>query len=98
MREIELKKVDTIKVTERGGSLQITIPKLIRDAWGIKKGDRLAFYIHPKDRTYIFLIKEREVRVELPPLPGTEKTVAVFTSPLTAEEIKELIAKIKTSP
>ncbi|MEM3715239.1 MAG: AbrB/MazE/SpoVT family DNA-binding domain-containing protein [Nitrososphaeria archaeon] len=95
MKEIELKKVDTVRVTERGGSLQITIPKPITTAFGIKKGDRITFYIHPEDRTYIFLMKEREVRGVLPPLPGLDKTVAVFTSPLTAEEIRELIKKIR---
>lgn len=95
IKEIELKKVGTVRVTERGGSLQITIPKPITTTFNIQKGDRITFYIHPEDRTYIFLMKEREVRGVLPPLPGLDRTVAVFTSPLTTEEVRKLVKKIK---
>jgi bifunctional DNA-binding transcriptional regulator/antitoxin component of YhaV-PrlF toxin-antitoxin module len=92
---IELRKIDTVKVSIRGDSLQVTIPRAIREIFDIKKGDRLSFFIHPTNKNYIFLMKEQEIRTELPPLPGTEKTHGVFTVPFTIEEFKGKLKEAK---
>lgn len=89
--EIELRKIDTVKVSKRGGSLQVTIPKLIRDMWKIKEGDMLSFFIQEGNSNYIFIMKEREVRSELPPLFGKGRTIGVFSSPVTVEELKKIL-------
>lgn len=95
--EIELKKIATVKISMRGGSLQVTIPKPIRDLWKIKKGDRLSFFIQEGNLNYIFIMKEREVKSELPPLFGRDRTIGVFSSPITVEELKKLLKETNTS-
>lgn len=94
--EIELKKIATVKVSKRGGSLQVTVPKLIRERWEIKEGDRLSFFIQEGNLTYIFIMKEREVKSELPPLFGKGRTIGVFSSPVTVEELKRLLKEANT--
>lgn len=76
----------TTKVTSKG---QVTIPKAIRDALGLKPGDRVVFLQQPDGRVVV----EAET-IDVRELRGMLKHQG---RPVTVEEMDEAIARAVSS-
>lgn len=69
-KDLILPDVEPVKLSERGGSLQITIPKGILKMLGWKEGDLIKYIVNKKDNFAIIVLKEQ--------LEGAEVIMPLF--------------------
>ena len=68
--DLILPDVNSVKISERSGSLQLTIPSEIIQKLGWKKGDLVKYIVNKKHGFAILILKEK--------LEGTEVNLPLF--------------------